>query len=538
MPSTNGPIQDLEGSQYQPFSREYEERRNQYATSSYAIEQRMNPALIIFPKSKTDIIAVIKYARENKVGIAIRTGGHQYSGASSTKAPNIQLDLKMTFRGLDDFEVFEKGEETFVRTSVSWSIGDFNALMGKKKIFVPHGQCINVHLGGHVQTGGYGQLGRSFGLFSDHVVGLEIIDYEGNVKKVTKESDIELFSAILGGSPGNFGVITHMTLKAHRDKDYIGAQGFKGVYWYDPSTLERLLGIVAEMSDDENFPRNYDLTVTVLSSQNDLLDWVPEAQFKMQMEHPELYADDGTPFFPRVIIVFAQWVPFSKDDIPDMGWFEKIKSGCLFETTSHVKTKPMSVMTKQWIFTNIREFDHPYFKSTLLSDSKTLAKDGWPQWCTARIDSIIRPTANHCFLSAQFASYGGKYSQFIRNAGNGTSLSWRDSTVVATMDIFYEDDYKMRAEDWHTVTVQQAVGPKGKFSKQERRVLWGSFGEFDLEKVWYLYFENKEKWEALKRVRARVDPEGVFTPNAFSVPRAQGLIETIKGDEKRVKAKL
>jgi hypothetical protein len=106
------------------------------------------------------------------------------------------------------------------------------------------------------------------------------------------------------------------------------------------------------------------------------------------------------------------------------------------------------------------------------------------------------------------------------------------------MDIFYEDDYKMRAEDWHTVTVQQAVGPKGKFSKQERRVLWGSFGEFDLEKVWYLYFENKEKWEALKRVRARVDPEGVFTPNAFSVPRAQGLIETIKGDEKRVKAKL
>jgi FAD/FMN-containing dehydrogenase len=60
--------------------------------------------------------------------------------------------------------------------------------MGKNHVFVPHGQCVNVHLGGHVQTGGYGQLGRSFGLFGDHVISIEIVDNNGNIKEVTRGS--------------------------------------------------------------------------------------------------------------------------------------------------------------------------------------------------------------------------------------------------------------------------------------------------------------------------------------------------------------
>lgn len=176
---------------------------------------------------------------------------------------------------------------------------------------------MNVHLGGHVQTGGYGQLGRSFGLFGDHVISLEIVDHEGTIKEVTRENDKDLFYAILGGSPGNLCVITHFTIKVHRDQDYIGSRGVKSLYWYDPKTLERLVDILVEMSDDENFPRNYDYCVSVLSSSNKLLDWFPEIDGKMKREHPEIYGDDGLPFWPRMIVVYAQWVPFAKTDRPD-----------------------------------------------------------------------------------------------------------------------------------------------------------------------------------------------------------------------------
>ncbi|KAG9244444.1 hypothetical protein BJ878DRAFT_69493 [Calycina marina] len=512
-------ISGLSGAQYTQESAEYANRRYQYATSSYGEEHHMTPGLIIYPNSKEDISKVIKYARSQKIAIAVRTGGHQYSGASSTKAPNIQLDLKTTFRGKDDRQVLEKDGSTYVRTGVSWPLGLFNEFLGSNGLFVPHGQCTNVHLGGHVQTGGYGQLGRSFGLFGDHIVGLEIVDWEGNAKEVTKESDLELFSALLGGSPGNLGIITHITLKVHRDKDYSGSRGIKALYWYDPNTLERLLTILAAMSDDVDFPRNYDLCLSVLSSSNDLLDWCPEVDLKMQREHPELYGKDGIPFWPRVIIVFAQWVPFEKRDVPDMKWFEKIKEGCLFPLTTRVEEMPMSQLTKKWIFDNIREFDHPYTKSTLLSDSTTLIKDGWPKWCASRVDAIVKPEANRCWLSAQFQNFGGKNSMFTRNSTNGTSLSWRDSTLCATMDVFYDADHKTTAEDWHTVTVQQAVGKKGKFSKQERRVLWGSFGDFDLDKVWKLYYEDEEKYEKLKEARGKADPEGTFSPNTFAVAR-------------------
>src|ERR1700722_3751791 len=192
-------ITGITGNQYTRGTQEYENNRYQYATSSYETENRMNPQLIIQPQNKNDIALALKYAKSQKIAVAIRTGGHQYSGASSTVAPNIQLDLGKTFRGADDRRFFEADGKAFVHTSVSWSLGEFSEFLKSHQIFVPHGQCINVHLGGHVQTGGYGQLGRSFGLLGDHVVSLEVVDHEGNSKEVTRDSDKDLFYAILGG---------------------------------------------------------------------------------------------------------------------------------------------------------------------------------------------------------------------------------------------------------------------------------------------------------------------------------------------------
>lgn len=108
---------------------------------------------------------------------------------------------------------------------------------------------------------------------------------------------------------------------------------------------------------------------------------------------------------------------------------------------------------------------------------------------------------------------------FTRNANNGTSYSWRDSTLCATMDVFYQKEYKSVAEDWHTVTIQEAVGKTGKFSNQERHVLWGSFGDYDLGKVWEQYYDSAEAYGKIQLARAKYDPYGVFTPNSFSVPR-------------------
>jgi len=53
----------------------------QYAYSSH--REDMAPRFIIKPKDEEDIIQVLRFAAENNYRVAVRTGGHQYSGASS-----------------------------------------------------------------------------------------------------------------------------------------------------------------------------------------------------------------------------------------------------------------------------------------------------------------------------------------------------------------------------------------------------------------------------------------------------------------------
>ena len=260
-------IANIAGVQIAAGSPDYDKYQYQYATSSYDDDNRMSPALLIQPSSKEDIALTLKYAKAQKIAVAVRTGGHQYCGASSTLAPNIQLDLRSSFQKPDDRRLFNgPGGKTYARTSVSWSLGDFNAWMGQNHVFVPHGQCTDVHLGGHVQTGGYGQLGRSFGLFGDHVMSLEIVDHNGDCKAVGRNSDPEMFHALLGGSPGNLGVITHFTIEVHRDQDYVGSRGLKALYLYNRETLEGLLTHLATMSDNPTSP-----AITTSASASSLL---------------------------------------------------------------------------------------------------------------------------------------------------------------------------------------------------------------------------------------------------------------------------
>ncbi|KAF2762936.1 hypothetical protein EJ05DRAFT_471902 [Pseudovirgaria hyperparasitica] len=374
-------------------------------------------------------------------------------------------------------------------------------------------------LGGHAQSGGWGMLGRSFGLFADTVKALEIITHDGTELEVTKESNPDMFYALLGGSPGNFGVLTHITFTPFHDEQYKGSRGMKAIYNYSHANLKRVLDILVEMAEDDAFSRNFDLGINCLDLGASLgghsLPDIPE------LKVPEL------DIYKPMIVIYAQWVPTSPNDTfgtKEQAWFDRILKGHfgipIFGLNEVVKA-PMSKIVQMWLFKKHREFNTPYVKRTYLTSSTTLSKTGWSDWVASRFDAIVGFNSNSLHFVSQIQVFGGAKSQFRVNANNGTSHSWRDTTVCATIDCFHEDNEIAReaAESWQHKNDVEGIGANGKFSKVDKRVLWGSYGDWNMENVWQCYYDDKEKYEKLGRLRGKMDPDGVFTPNPFSVKR-------------------
>jgi hypothetical protein len=517
---------NFKGNQFSPGTAAYRRGNDLYASSTYGQERNMKPGEILQPTSIEDIQVVVKYAKQVGKPIAIRTGGHQYSGASSTGPNGIQLDLKPTFRRPRlDLELIRDTNEdkVYIRSSVSWTLSEVYDFLVDNGVFMPTGQCATVCLGGHVQTGGYGMLVRSFGLLADYIRELDIVDHNGEVVKATKETNADLFYGLLGGSPGNMGVVTHFKVEVQDDNKHKGSRGLWMAFHYKQHTLKALLDILVEKGEDPTFPRSYDFTVNIVSRQANLLDLFPGSEDELKHELPDMIHDgknniaDLLKFKYALIVVYAQWVNLGNDTYsPHL--FNQIKSvphDFRFGKETPEET-PMSLITSMWLFRSPREFPYPYIKRTNTTNSTTLAKSEWPNWFSGRINEIISKKGNGLWVSSQLQVFGGTDSMFRRNANNGTAYCWRDTTIGGTWDIFYQEN-RGEAEKWQDENDKGAVDH---FSKDDRRVLWGSYGDWNMKKVWRYYYDNAT-YQKLAQIRKKADPNGVFTANPFCVEAAQ-----------------
>jgi len=495
---------------------DYEAQCYQYASSSYLKEGIIQPAAIINAANDDDVIKAIKYAKNNNIAVAVRTGGHQYSGGSSTNGKNIQLDLSETYK---EFQ-WENDDCTLVTTGVSFPLGDFNKNLGGKRRFVPHGQCQYVHVGGHVQTGGYGQLARGFGLLADHVKKFRIITVDGQPRWVRcdVDEDADLFYAVLGGSPGNFGVITHVTFQVHRDEDYPNSRGFRGLYPWGRHRLQALLDVMVEMAENEDFPNDFDYCVTVLSEPVSStltveLETTYDEKFRTRGEQPVIWCP--------VIIVFVQWSNLEgAQQQYDPTFVHRIKqaAGLGHVQVSDDKHIPISQLTRHWVFPIEREFALPYVKRTYASNasSQRLKDLKWSDWISRRIDGVDHGIS----VSAQLQHFGGRKSRFYRNGQNSpASYSWRDTNLGYTIDAFYNHAHLHdTAKKWQEGNDKGVGKPDAPFCEHDHRLLWASH-DLDLSANREYYYDNvpEGKYERLCEIKKRYDPTGVFTPNRFCI---------------------
>jgi FAD/FMN-containing dehydrogenase len=162
------------------------------------------PRAVLYPADVAEVTVAIRAARDEGVPFRIRSGGHNVEG----------------FSVLDDGYVIDLSRLTGVRVSddrargtvvAGTLLGDVYSGLWAAGVTIPAGVCPDIRIGGHVLGGGVGMLVRSRGMLIDSLVGLTMVDADGEVLEADDDSHPDLMWASRGGGGGNFGVATSYT---------------------------------------------------------------------------------------------------------------------------------------------------------------------------------------------------------------------------------------------------------------------------------------------------------------------------------------
>jgi FAD/FMN-containing dehydrogenase len=176
------------------------------------------PALVVQPAGASDISAAVEFAQEHGgLLLAVKCGGHSYSG-QSTCDHGMQIDLSR-FRHVK----VDPGSRT------AWAAG--GNLLGEVDhetlahgLVAPFGTVSHTGVGGLVTGGGFGRLGRRFGLSVDNVKRVQVVSADGRLRRADAEEHPDLYWGVRGGG-GNFGIVTSFEFGLHpMNREVIGGR--------------------------------------------------------------------------------------------------------------------------------------------------------------------------------------------------------------------------------------------------------------------------------------------------------------------------
>jgi FAD/FMN-containing dehydrogenase len=176
------------------------------AAWNLAIDQR--PAMVARPGNPDEVAAVVNFARENGLRVAVQAEGH---GAGALAGIGDDTLLLKTSR-MTGAEIDAHGRQARVGAAAKWQ--DVSALASPQGLAGLSGSSAEVGVVGYTLGGGHGWLARKYGLASNSVIAAEVVTAEGQLVRADLENEADLFWALRGGG-GNFGVVTALEFELH-----------------------------------------------------------------------------------------------------------------------------------------------------------------------------------------------------------------------------------------------------------------------------------------------------------------------------------
>ncbi len=192
----------MRGSVLEPADDGYEEAR---AIWNGMIDCR--PAGIARCTGVADVMAAVDFAREKRMPLAVRGGGHSIPGRCLTEE-GLVVDLSP----MGSVRIDPTTRTATVEPGARW--GDFDHEAQAFGLATTGGVDSRTGVAGLTLGGGIGWLARSCGLSADNLLGADVVTAEGRLVRASEDENPDLLWGLRGGG-GGLGVVTSFEFQLH-----------------------------------------------------------------------------------------------------------------------------------------------------------------------------------------------------------------------------------------------------------------------------------------------------------------------------------
>jgi FAD/FMN-containing dehydrogenase len=165
------------------------------------------PALVLQPVSACDVAAAVAFARDHRLLLSIKGGGHNIGGTAIADA-GLALDMSR----MRDITV--DADARLAHVGPGCLLKDVDRATQEHGLATVLGFISEVGVAGLTLGGGLGYLTRRFGWTVDNLEEVEIVTADGVIRTASRHQNADLFWALRGGG-GNLGVVTRFTFRLH-----------------------------------------------------------------------------------------------------------------------------------------------------------------------------------------------------------------------------------------------------------------------------------------------------------------------------------
>ncbi len=158
------------------------------------------PAIVVRPLDTVDVTAAIRFARDEDLIVAVRSGGHSMAG-HSTCDDGIVIDLGQ-MRG-----VTVDPDRRLARCNGGALLGELDDAAQAFGLACNVGTVSHTGVAGLTLGGGMGRVQRKLGLSIDCLRAVELVTADGRLVRASDEENADLFWGMRGAG-ANFGIVT------------------------------------------------------------------------------------------------------------------------------------------------------------------------------------------------------------------------------------------------------------------------------------------------------------------------------------------